>query len=526
MFARALLVLFLLPCAAALAEPPPQPDLLPITSLAINETDPERLQSILRIGLLSPNPRVRGVAARVMNVRRVVALLDHLRVALDREHDPDAAREEARAVVMLGGTRDVDRALFASDKFGRRLDTVIAVSAARLGTKSAIDAYFASLQKREIDGVAFFRTALWGHPQDATALGTRLLEAKDKDGFGQLLFALRDEPRELLNLQVITEALNDDDDDEDELRIETAWYLVNRGVASTSKLDPAFKPLIADLRIKSERLDGIVALELLRRMAGLSRTSTDGFRAALGSSRLAQVRIALAPRRLFNNYLNDQEKLLLFNGAPLPERVAESGPVPFVVPSGLPSGASEAVMRAVSCSADWLGKARLTVDLTGRVTTLDLAQVTTTDGCRRALDILVRLSLVSNEYVTAPFEIADVSLVHARKAAVCFDEGPQSIRLGKVFGRSNFRFPRTKNAPPPNLPEGTKHSATEVVIEAVITPTGCVRAARVIKGAGNPVVDTAALKAVSQWTFEPAHMDADPAEITMQLHVDVGDPVK
>lgn len=523
MLIRIVSLLTLSVCVVASAQTPPpapapSPELANI-AFAVLEPDAAKVEQILRAGLRSQNPKARAAAARVVNIRRVTSLADHVRTTLDRELDADAAREEVRTAVMMGNAQDVDRALWVSERFGKRLDAVTGAAAARLGAATT-SIYFASLQKRDIDAVDFFRNALWGRSQEASALAQQLLKAKDGTGFASLTFALRDDPHDLIDLNVLSAAFENDDDDE-RIRTAAAWYLVYRGAASKAPmpLDERFIPLIKPLKFKEQNRQGQVAAELLRRLSGLSKATSQEFRTNLGASVLSQLRIALAPRRLYR-FLTPDERPLILGGVDLPEVAPEGGAAPYALPSPLPNGVADAVLNAAACTAAWSGTASVTADASGRVTSADLSKVTTTEGCRRALDTLIRLSIVDNDYVTAPFENRNVTLVHARKCAPCFDEGPQSHHGGDLFGRPSFRFPRIRKVFDPEVPANTKKG--EVVVETVISALGCVRAVRLVKGTGNPAVDDAALTAVSQWTFEPARYDLLPVQTTLQLHVDVG----
>ncbi len=507
-----LLALACLPAAAQTSAPVP----LAAIAFSVTETDEPGLERTLRSGLSSTDPKLRAAAARVVNVRRVLPLLDHVRVCLDRERDGDAAREEARTAVMLGGARDVARAFFASERFGHHLDAVTAAAASRLGAEST-RIYFDELKQRDIDEVDFFRNALWGRTQDASALAAQLLAAKKTDAFGSLLFALRGEPRDVLDFNVLSGALQSTDQDET-AKVAATWYVVSHGAAASTSLDPRLKPVATAMTINDGDAEGFVARELLRRLLGLSKTATAEFRFALAQSRMAQLRIALAPRRI-SKFLTADEKRLVFTDADPQEAPAEQ-PVPFTLPSPLPNGIAQAVMTATSCNAGWSGKASVTADFSGRVTAADLSKISTTPACQRALDTLIRLSIVDNDYISAPFENRDVTLVHARDSSPCFDEGPQATRAGYVIGRHAFRFPRLIKSVNPEVPANTKHG--EVVVDTVVSPTGCVRAVHLVKGTGNASVDTATLSAVSQWTFQPGGYDQIPVEWTVELHVDVG----
>src|SRR5438045_7937609 len=105
-FICAALLLSARPAAAA----QPAERMVPV-ALAVLEQDPVKLETAVRNGLISDSAHVRALAARLANVRKVVSMVNAVRAALDRESDANAARELARAAIMLGGVAEVDRAL-------------------------------------------------------------------------------------------------------------------------------------------------------------------------------------------------------------------------------------------------------------------------------------------------------------------------------------------------------------------------------------------------------------------------------
>jgi len=93
--------------------------------LLVLDADRVKVHDAADAALSDPSPLLRATAARLANVRNDVALLDDLRTALAKESDANAAREEVRALLMLGGNAERDRALEASKRFDGRLDHVI-----------------------------------------------------------------------------------------------------------------------------------------------------------------------------------------------------------------------------------------------------------------------------------------------------------------------------------------------------------------------------------------------------------------
>ena len=511
---RSLLVPLLLVCPGLSAQT--QQDPLAVVAGSVFESDARKLESTLRSAIMSSDPRTRGAAARVINIRRLMPLLDHLRTRLDIETDIMAASEEARAIVMLGGARDVDRAIYASDRFGKRLDSVIGIAAAHLGPP-AVDLYFTSLQKRNIGKGAFFVTALWGKPEMVSVVANRLLE-KDPEAYQELLYGIEDDTHPLLGSDVLRTALASADAD---VRGETVWFILNRAVRpGASPVETNVKSGIAAMPPPGEDQDLTVGTELLRRVAGLPQDPSLPFRYALARSTLSQVRIALAPRKLLD-FVTPEERRVIFRGSPLPDLGNDgvAGPAPFTVPSPQPNGVAAAVMKAYACTDGWIGNASVRADATGRVVASDVSGVTASAGCRNALQTLIQLSLIDNNLVTAPFDSNGLTVVQSATATPCYDEGEPGTRGRRVLGSPRIRLPRLKQKVEPLLPAGVARTAADVIVEAVVTRAGCVRAARVTKPAPLPALNNAALIAVDQWRFEPATYDGFPVEMTTHVKV-------
>src|SRR5438270_13913723 len=105
------------------------------TSLARLAPSTDDVVAPLTAGLQSRDVLTRATAARVVAVRGESALVPALREALTNESDPNAAREEIRALVLAGTDDDVDFAAQAAAKFPPRMDGVLADAIARLGPR-------------------------------------------------------------------------------------------------------------------------------------------------------------------------------------------------------------------------------------------------------------------------------------------------------------------------------------------------------------------------------------------------------
>ncbi|HEX6158659.1 MAG TPA: hypothetical protein VF111_00740, partial [Thermoanaerobaculia bacterium] len=84
----------------------------------------------------------RATAARVALVRNVTAAVPALREALAKETHHDAAREEVRALVLLGSDEDVAFAAQQLPRYPTSIDGEFGDAMARIGGQRAIDLYF------------------------------------------------------------------------------------------------------------------------------------------------------------------------------------------------------------------------------------------------------------------------------------------------------------------------------------------------------------------------------------------------
>ncbi|HEU4887720.1 MAG TPA: energy transducer TonB [Thermoanaerobaculia bacterium] len=199
-------------------------------------------------------------------------------------------------------------------------------------------------------------------------------------------------------------------------------------------------------------------------------------------------------------------------------------PPAFSLPVVLPEGLAQSIVEGARCRGSWLGVAGATVDQAGRITTLDLAPVSTSPAWRRALDTLLRLSLADNMSLRSSFS-GPILLAHADRSTLCLDEP-----LPQVGAMSTYRVggavqpPKVKKRVEPIFPESARESmgpnrTTMVIVESVISSTGCVRSIRLVEQSPYAALNGAAVMALSQWTFTPGYLDRKPVDVLFNLTV-------
>ena len=469
-------------------------------AMLVLDSDEPKIDAALRPALTDADPLVRATAARVANVRIRTPLLDVLRTQLDRESDLTAAREESRAVVMLGGAGEIDRALAASDRFGKKLDAAVAVAVARLGADVAVPVYFDKLRTRAAIG-SFFALVLWGHPELRNALAQRLVAANDARGFqwvvggdidsGVLIAALRGSP---------------------DLRDAAARHIL----IAKGTIDDPLRAAIREL----PRQEGIED-ELLHRAAGAPPHSLVDLLRSEDARDLA--------RWYPSDLLTPEEKKMLETGRQVVIKSGRPGQDvtqrKFRLPSALPQGLGAALLRASRCRGTWIGVADVAVDSAGRVITTDMSQFAAAPECLTAANALLRLSLAESPEAGGPRR-EPVLMVHAAKPDLCLDEEAESseipaVRVGTRVRSNVVKPPVALHRVNPVYPEVARSLGEVgiVVIESRISRRGCVSDEQILRQTTSGALNAAALFALDAWTFKPGMLNGEPVDVIFNLTV-------
>ena len=524
---RALPLLLLLVATTLVADTTPYT----VASL-VHEKDVAVLDSSLGAALTSPTPLARATAARVITVRDRIELLPQLCERLDIETDATAAREVIRAIGLLGQTDDIAAAIEASKRWPSGMDDALAVAVARRGATNALPIYADALKKTRMSNHSeFFRVALWGQTNFIAFAGSRLLGSDDESGWRGLLAALAHSDA-AMNPGVLAASI---DSDQEGIRAASLWFLV-RGYA----IDPsAIHALVREkLAVKpaeasSDRED--FARELLRRMLGGEKANDPRWLKFLASEEADRL---LAGDTAPLQYLTDDEYAIRYNrcevqsqSCALPQKRSTKtipsqpvAPPAFSLPEVLPAGLADSIVDGARCRGAWIGVASSTVDQAGRIRTLDLAPVSTTPSCRRALDTMLRLSLADNTSLRSGFS-GPILLVHAERTSLCLDEAPPQAGASSTYRVDGvIQAPKVKKRVEPHFPESAVKSMGPnrnvfVLIECVISSTGCVRNLRIIEQSPYPAMNGAALMAVTQWSFIPGALDGKPVDVIFNLMI-------
>ncbi len=500
-------------------------------ALLVNDANAEAVSARVGPALASKDNVTRAAAARVALVRGLTSVLTQIREALTAESDPDAAREEVRALVILGDASDIDRARSATRKLPAAIDDVISSAVSR--RPDAFEIYATALRAQGfVPTASFFTQALWRRPATAVAAGSRLLGMHDSAGWSALLTSLR-ESQLAMQPGVMGASLNMP---VEEIRVASVWYLIRSYLPDPSMIDENVRSALSAPREEASMREAF-GRELLRRMLGAERKDDPRWLDWLQS---AEADPLLGNDESLFQYFTEKEFLVRKNhcgtvsyDCRMPEHrptrtipstaVAEPA---YFLPGVLPPGVAGAVVAETRCNGPWLATADATSDISGRVQAIELKRIEIDSACEKAVTTLMRLSLATPSSIQAPLATGNILLVHGRKQPPCLDEAPLSASTASTIHQIGGKVtaPRVKHRQEPQFPESARRAmgpATNVIVilRCIISHDGCVRAVQLIKQSPFPELNAAALFAIGQWAFEPGRLAGEPVDVEFNLTV-------
>lgn len=520
-------------------------DLAALGLLVNGEMTPAVVESVGK-ALSHENPAMRAVGARLAAVRDLTALLGDLREQLAKEADPEAAREQVRAIVLIGGKGEADFVAKEIERFNGRLDGAFATAVARLGLPDAFELYDSHLRDLSTlgDTANFVQLAGWTSPHSLNPFASRAIATGDERGFRELVDALWDSD-EMMEIGIGVAAMRADNEF---IRREAAWALAQtlacdgELLGCRSDFTPTARQILMDELSREpehDEMEYLFARELLRRVLALEPKpgekaldarawlATEGAGERFHMSRLEK-------------FLTDEERAVvrrpkdLGPGAPVElSKVANLEPPAFQLPELLPAGLAEALGGGRRCRG-WIGIASADLDARTRVRRLELNPLHADESCREGLEAMARLSLPTNRTLSSARSDRGIVVVRAAGAPLCLDEPdvePNAERASTWTGQA--RRIRSEVVPPtpttkvdPQFPRvavermrAERDKSHLVVMEAIISRFGCVRHLRIVRQAPIPELNSTALLAVTQWRFKPGTIEGEPVDVIFNLTV-------
>lgn len=500
-------------------------------ALLVNEPNADAIVARVGPALAARDAVSRAAAARVALVRGLTGVLPQIRDALTAESDTSAAREEVRALIILGEPADIDRARASTRKLPPAIDEVIARAAAR--RPDAFEIYATTLRANGfIPDAGFFTQALWRRPASAVAAGSRLLGMHDAAGWRALLTTLSD-AHLAMQSGVLGASLNAS---LEEIRTESVWYLVRNYLPDPLMIEEHVRSALGAPTEEASTREAF-GRELLRRMLGAERKDDSRW---LEWLQTAEADPLLGTDESLFQYFTEKEFLARKNHCGVASydcRIPEHRPtrtIPstnvaepsFFLPDVLPPGVAGAVIAETRCNGWWLALAGATSDTAGRVQNVDVKRIQMDSACEKAVTTLMRLSLATPGSIDVPLTTGNILLVHGRKQPPCLDEAPLEAPMSSTARQvgGEVTAPVVKHRQEPEFPASARRamggsSNVIIILRCVISHNGCVRAVQLIKQSPFPELNGAALMAISQWTFEPGRLRGNPVDVVFHLTV-------
>lgn len=490
----------------------------------------------LRDGISNADPAVRAVAARAAGILNRRDLAIALQDLLAREEDADVAREQVRALLYLKGLEVLPQAKAAVTRLGEPVGSTLAEWLARTQPET-FAATLAQLLRSvpESDTEPFAGIVAMGIRQTPSArdnISMAYAAAAPVRAWRELLDHLGSDADGVVLKRGLTATRS-------AVREATVWFVV---------ADPSVTQTVAAAALEWARTPAqgepptdetewaVFGRELLARRSGKPE-ATDGSEVIKrnGLKNLADTRtlaaipeLTAAERSALHDILPDlpvTPGVMTKQPRNLPAAVRIGPPTrtfPLIGPGVLGS-----LLAALGCTlpsnASALGAARMSYHPDGRPRAISIDSTTLTEPCAPFVRILAMLTVAPTDQPVLEGEAQWMFLSMDKEVIHCLDEGmpgPSRDRGGERVSAGRIKMPRKIKDVRPEYPILMIRARVSgvVIIEATITPTGCVGGARILRSVQLPM-DLAALKAVSGWRFEPMRLNGIPVPVIATVTV-------
>jgi TonB family protein len=516
--ARALVCMLAFGGSHAAAQEAPRPALtVGDVALLANASDSDNAEP-LRQALVDPDPRVRAVAGRVAGVGGRADLWNAVMGALAREHDDAAGAELVRDVLYVGGASAIDPVRSQVRRLGATSAIVFAGWLARTQPNRFIELLPELITAAGSDGRYISRavqTAIVQHPGQAAQL-RRTWMAHAPDGeWGSFLSATFLPPESMeTDAELFEAALSSE---RAPVREETLWFIVN-ALADTRHLPDKILDAALPRDNPGQTPWESFGRELIarRRRNVRAADASDLLKAEWPRHRSELTDLAALPE------LTDSERTVLTGLAG--QRRARA-PRPGGAPSlrtvaGVTAGVIASALDRAGCHPkqdEALGFALLTFRADGRPKRVEIAETGLTPSCKSAFTALARVAVADADYgaIESP---QGVILPMTPGFLACTSEPASPLAAGRSVG-GDITTPHKTRDLKPVYPRSAQEQGIQgtVIIEAQVTPGGCINSARIVQSI--PALDVAALRAVLGWKYSPTLLQGRPVPVLMTVTV-------
>jgi TonB family protein len=198
----------------------------------------------------------------------------------------------------------------------------------------------------------------------------------------------------------------------------------------------------------------------------------------------------------------------------------------IMIAGGLPPGLLRDILAVTGCRPDADLRAPAIVEYRpdGRARHLTNAARFVLNECAQAATAALGLTLAPPEFLAPALpDRKSIVIVPLNEGALeCADqpEPAATERVSDPGAKPTIKEPRKIKNVAPHYPAPAREARRQgaVVLEAVITESGCIRFVRIVQGVA-PDLDLAAMIAVNQWRYAPTLVDGKPVTVIMTVTV-------
>jgi protein TonB len=505
----------------------PAPGATPLTmgQLALLLAKPEKPVDSLRTALQSSDPGVRAIAARIVDVGRIVALEPDLVSALTGEQDDRVAADMLRAALRLNTPNS--RAAVASylPRSGPATLQAYAEHLARIAPDRLIDE-LPTLMTRlaDIDNHLHDIVLIAGeqHRNARERLMRTWLAHASGPIWGRLLSRLPSPPDDPAENRILVDALASADG---AIRQETAWRVVS-WLAESQTVDASVLDAAAASADGAEDWEAL-ARELVRRKRGAEPVDRSAVLQQLGPDHSGDVS---ATARLPQWSAAEQRIVRTIVGNTDSSKSKDSSPTPVAMMATVRAadapwpGFFTSLFDAAGCkktSTPTYGGIVISYSSDGRPMSVGLDHGSLSPACQNALAAVAGIVEIEGTAAVPSDTRQWLIMTTQRDVVACADEPepPESTITYPVHVRIE-KNPKRKKSVQPNYPGTAQRAGLEgtVTIASLLSTTGCVRHARVVRSV-DVSLDVSAIMAVTQWHYEPAIVQGTPRMVEDTIYI-------
>lgn len=497
-------------------------------ALLIPHAKDPRVEGRWRAGLADAAPEVRSTAARLLFVNGIASAAPDLVKVLATDTDSTVAVEAAHALLVMGQGA-VDEAVVAAALRLESPDLALALADARGPDAIGHLGRLRALTFSEADQVRFLSALTRRADLNLDRITEVALAAADADLWRGVLDLAH---RENLGIPLtrVTSALRSPSS---ATRAFAWWHIAvlaaTDGLQKDHGLDLARDPALVDLPPNLAFGREVAERAMTRTKPGRPASLTPRqYRDRLDIPGFAAMRLggALYPRL----HPAERETLGVVKHGSVDYSKRRTAPLAPDYPilrsvAGLPPGYVADVLAQTGCRPSppvELAAAVVGYSARRHLQELHWTRATLTPPCAQAARAILAAALLPAPAFTGPGKPHWVVLPMSQEFLQCL-AGPSREPKAKVeaVGQKGIVPPRKLRDVRPGFPAAALKQRREalVVLQAGISPAGCVDRASVLQGGGTDF-DLEALRAVTGWAFTPTLLNGQPVPVEMTITVD------